>query len=46
MFTSKASLVVLKTKARMQCADPMRHIGMVKKDTSAVCPDVPITAAK
>jgi hypothetical protein len=29
-----------------QCIDPVRRIGLVTNDTSAVCPEVPITAAK
>ena len=46
MLISSASTVVLNRYARMQCIDPIRRIGFDTNETSAVCPDVPITAAK
>ena len=46
MLISRARTVVLKRYARMQCSAPIRRIGFDTNDTSAVCPDVPMTAAK
>ncbi len=46
MLISSARTVVLNRYARMQCSDPTRRIGLDTNDTSAVWPDVPMTAAK
>lgn len=46
ILMSNASTVVLNKYAKMQWTLPMRRIGLLTNDTSAVCPDVPMTDAK
>lgn len=46
MLISSASTVVLNRYARMQCIAPIRRSGLLTNETSAVWPEVPMTAEK
>jgi hypothetical protein len=43
MLTSIANTVVLNKYARMQWIEPMPRIGFEVNESSAICPDVPMT---
>ncbi len=46
MLMVKASTAALKKKDSTQCAKLVRRMARVVMETSAVCPEVPMTPAK